>query len=101
MAQNLGERVERAAFDVGVYVTFAASPDSPNGLTQATNTDLYAHMSFQTDAQLKAIGYGESRQVVPGAERDDTGAEMNRRVVFVVETKGDSTATNMTASALR
>jgi outer membrane protein OmpA-like peptidoglycan-associated protein len=54
-----------------------------------------------TDAQLKAIGYGESRQVVAGAERDDTGAELNRRVVFVVETKGDSTATNMTASALR
>jgi outer membrane protein OmpA-like peptidoglycan-associated protein len=54
-----------------------------------------------TDAQLKAIGYGESRQVVAGAERDDTGAELNRRVVFVVETKGDSTAANMTASALR
>ena len=54
-----------------------------------------------TDAQLKAIGYGESRQVVAGAERDDTGAELNRRVVFVVETKGDSTVTNMTASALR
>ena len=53
-----------------------------------------------TDAQLKAIGYGESRQVVAGAERDDTGAELNRRVVFVVETKGDSTATNMTASAI-
>ena len=54
-----------------------------------------------TDTQLKPIGYGESRQVVPGAQRDDTGAELNRRVVFVVETKGDSTATRVTASALR
>jgi len=40
-----------------------------------------------TDAQLKAIGYGESRQVVAGAERDDTGAELNRRVVFVIESR--------------
>jgi outer membrane protein OmpA-like peptidoglycan-associated protein len=54
-----------------------------------------------TDTQLKTIGYGEARQVVPGAQRDDTGAELNRRVVFVVETKGDSTATRVTASALR
>jgi outer membrane protein OmpA-like peptidoglycan-associated protein len=54
-----------------------------------------------TDTQLKTIGYGEARQVVPGAQRDDTGAELNRRVVFVVETKGDSTAMKTTASALR
>ena len=54
-----------------------------------------------TDTQLKTIGYGEARQVVPGAQRDDTGAELNRRVVFVVETKGDSTTTRVTASALR
>ena len=46
----------RAAFDVGVYVTYGAAPDSPNGLTQATNTSLYAHMSYIADAQLKADG---------------------------------------------
>ncbi len=51
----------RAALDVGVYDTYAASPDSPNGLTQATNTNLYAHMSFQTDAQLKADGTPDDR----------------------------------------
>jgi outer membrane protein OmpA-like peptidoglycan-associated protein len=39
-------------------------------------------------AQLRTIGYGEERQVVPGAERDDPGAELNRRVVFVVESPG-------------
>ena len=54
-----------------------------------------------TDTQLKTVGYGEARQVVPGAQRDDTGAELNRRVVFVVETKGDSTTMKTTASALR
>jgi starch-binding outer membrane protein, SusD/RagB family len=51
----------RAAFDVGPYDTYAPSPDSPNGLTQATNTTLYAHMSFQTDAQTKASGQPDDR----------------------------------------
>jgi hypothetical protein len=51
----------RAALDVGVYDTYAASPDSPNTLTQATNTNLYGHMSFQTDAQLKASGAPDDR----------------------------------------
>jgi outer membrane protein OmpA-like peptidoglycan-associated protein len=38
-------------------------------------------------SMLRAVGYGETRQVVPGAERDAAGAEQNRRVVFVIETK--------------
>jgi peptidoglycan-associated lipoprotein len=38
-------------------------------------------------ARLRAIGYGETRQVTPGAQRDELGAELNRRVVFVVEAK--------------
>jgi hypothetical protein len=46
----------RAGLDVGVYDTFAPSPDTPNSLTQATNTNLYAHMSFQSDVQFKADG---------------------------------------------
>jgi hypothetical protein len=51
----------RAQFDVGVYNTFGAAPDTPNGLTQATNSNLYAHMSFQADAQLKANGQPDDR----------------------------------------
>jgi len=51
----------RAAFDVGVYDSYAPSPDTPNPLTQATNTSLYAHMSFQTDVQLKANGDPDDR----------------------------------------
>ncbi|MGH9889732.1 MAG: RagB/SusD family nutrient uptake outer membrane protein, partial [bacterium] len=51
----------RTAFDVGPYETYAPSPDSPNGLTQATNSTLYAHTSFQTDAQLKANGSPDDR----------------------------------------
>ena len=52
------------------------------------------------DGNLMTVGYGEARQVVRGAQRDEPGAEQNRRVVFVIETKGDSTAAAVTASAL-
>lgn len=38
------------------------------------------------ESTLRAVGYGETRQVVEGAERNMPGAESNRRVVFVVET---------------
>ena len=51
----------KAAFDVGPHETYAPAPDTPNGLTQATNTTLYAHMSIQTDAQLKANGARDDR----------------------------------------
>lgn len=41
-------------------------------------------------AQLRAVGYGEDRLVVEGAAKDDPGAQLNRRVVFVVETPADA-----------
>ena len=41
---------------------------------------------------LKTVGYGENRQVVPGAARDAQGAEQNRRVVFVIESRGTGAA---------
>jgi starch-binding outer membrane protein, SusD/RagB family len=50
-----------AAYNVGVYHPYAASPDSPNPLATATNTDLYAHMSIDTDAPLKADGTKDNR----------------------------------------
>ena len=49
-------------------------------------------------ADLRAVGYGEARQVRPGAAGSATGAELNRRVVFVVETPG---AGALTATAMR
>ena len=44
-------------------------------------------------AQLRVVGLGESRQVRPGAARDAEGAELNRRVVFVIETPAAGIAT--------
>lgn len=43
-------------------------------------------METGISAQLRVVGYGEDRLVVPNAEKDDPGAELNRRVVFVIET---------------
>jgi len=52
---------KRAEFDVGVYDTYAPSPDSPNSLSSATNTTLYAHPSYATDVQKKADGSPDDR----------------------------------------
>lgn len=40
---------------------------------------------------IRAVGYGENRQVVEGAWGDQEGAEKNRRVVFVIEARGEGT----------
>ena len=52
-------------------------------------------MSLGIQAQLRAQGYGEDRTVVPEAEKDEPGAELNRRVVFVVESPGTAAAITM------
>jgi peptidoglycan-associated lipoprotein len=44
-----------------------------------------------TGNELGVIGYGETRQVASGASRNMPGAELNRRVVFVIESKGQAT----------
>lgn len=47
----------KASLATGVYHVYsAATGDAGNGLDQATNTDLYSHMSIQTDVQKKADG---------------------------------------------
>lgn len=50
---------------------------------------------------LKTVGYGKTRLVVPNASHDDPGAEENRRVVFVIESKSENNppAGKTTASA--
>ena len=40
---------------------------------------------------LSSVGYGSTRQVRPGAMRDDPGAQLNRRVAFVIETPAETT----------
>lgn len=40
-------------------------------------------------AMIKTVGYGKTRLLNPKASKDAPGAEDNRRVVFVIETKSD------------
>jgi peptidoglycan-associated lipoprotein len=47
---------------------------------------------------IKTVGFGKQRLVNPNAKGDEPGAEQNRRVVFVIETKPDN-AGAPTASA--
>jgi len=44
--------------------------------------------SQNVTGEIKTVGYGKTRLVVPKAQKDDPGAEQNRRVVFVIESKG-------------
>jgi peptidoglycan-associated lipoprotein len=48
--------------------------------------------------QLRTVGYGENRLVTPGAAASKPGAELNRRVAFVVETPPSATLGTPTAT---
>jgi peptidoglycan-associated lipoprotein len=43
-----------------------------------------------SNSQTETVGYGKTRLVVPKAWGDQPGAELNRRAVFVIETKGQT-----------
>jgi outer membrane protein OmpA-like peptidoglycan-associated protein len=43
-------------------------------------------------SMIRTMGFGSMRQVVPGAQKDDPGADRNRRVVFVIESAEARTA---------
>ncbi len=68
----------------------AGSPSYNRALSQrrAESVQSYLAQAGIAGVSMRAVGLGESRQVVEGAERDEPGAQANRRVVFVVETKG-------------
>jgi peptidoglycan-associated lipoprotein len=48
--------------------------------------------------ELKTIGYGTTRLVTPTAWGSEPGAELNRRVVFVIETSGTAADSGKVAS---
>jgi outer membrane protein OmpA-like peptidoglycan-associated protein len=85
----------------GTLVTIEGFAD-PAG-TQSYNLDLskrradavaaYLSQAGMSSVTIKTIGYGEARQVNAKAERDEPGAQANRRVVFVIETKAGEAMT--------
>ena len=89
----------------GAVITVEGFAD-PAG-TQAYNLDLSRRRADNVRAELlsaglnsenvRAVGYGKTRLVNPGARGDEPGAEANRRVVFVIETKGSEAGTTVGA----
>jgi len=59
---------------------------------RAESVAAYLAQAGMTGADIRTVGYGETRQIVKGAEKDEPGAEANRRVVFVIESKGAVTS---------
>jgi peptidoglycan-associated lipoprotein len=55
---------------------------------RAESVKNYLVQNGLTGNELGVVGYGETRPVATGASRDMPGAELNRRVVFVIESKG-------------
>ncbi len=55
---------------------------------RAESVAAYLTMAGLAGVELRTVGMGEDRQVVKGAEKDEPGAQTNRRVVFVVESAG-------------
>lgn len=66
----------------------SASYNAALSLRRARAVRDYLVRTGLTANELGVIGYGETRQVTPGASGDQPGAELNRRVVFVIESRG-------------
>lgn len=75
----------------------AGSPGYNLALSQRRANTVRDFISARgVDASLvSAVGYGETRLVNRGAERAMPGAELNRRVVFVIETPGNMAINTM------
>lgn len=54
---------------------------------RADNVRDYLVSKGLANEALSSVGYGESRLVVQGAAKNQPGAELNRRVVFVIESR--------------
>jgi len=63
-------------------------------LHRAQAVQSYLESQGMTASAIHSVGYGETRLVEPKAARDEPGAELNRRVVFVIESGSKSLASN-------
>lgn len=52
---------------------------------RATAVQGYLSSTAGVTDEIRAVGYGKTRLVVPNASKDQPGADQNRRVVFVIE----------------
>jgi len=65
---------------------------------RADNAKAYLVSKGIDESQVRSVGMGTERPAVPGAKKDDAGADQNRRVEFVIATKGAPAAVASTGA---
>jgi peptidoglycan-associated lipoprotein len=87
LAQVVGKHYSGTVVTVEGHADPAGSRAYNKTLSQHRADAVAAYLTTAglTSVELRPIGLGEDRQVVKGAERDEPGAQTNRRVVFIVE----------------
>ena len=98
-AQVIGKHYSGAVVTIEGHADPAGSRSYNKTLSmhRAESVASYLTTAGLTGVELRPIGMGEDRQVVKGAERDEPGAQTNRRVVFIVE----STANGRVISSIQ
>ena len=86
-AQVVGKHYSGTVVTVEGHADPAGSRAYNKELSQRRAEAVAAYLTTAglTGVELRPLGMGEDRQVVKGAERDEPGAQTNRRVVFIVE----------------
>lgn len=86
-AQVVGKHYSGTVVTVEGHADPAGSRSYNKSLSQKRADAVAAYLTTAglTGVELRPVGMGEDRQVVKGAEKDEPGAMVNRRVVFVVE----------------
>ena len=97
-AQVIGKHYSGTVVTVEGHADPAGSRSYNKALSmrRAESVTSYLTTAGLTGVELRPIGLGEDRQVIKGAERDEPGAQTNRRVVFIVE----SSATGRVISSI-
>ena len=98
-AQVVGKHYSGTVVTVEGHADPAGSRSYNRMLSQkrAESVTSYLTTAGLTGVELRPVGMGEDRQVVKGAEKDEPGAQTNRRVVFIVE----STANGRVISSIQ
>ena len=98
-AQVVGKHYSGTVVTVEGHADPAGSRAYNKMLSQkrAESVTAYLTTAGLTGIELRPVGMGEDRQVVKGADKDEPGAQTNRRVVFIVE----STANGRVISSIQ
>ena len=79
-----------SAITVEGFADPAGSAKYNLGLSKRRADAVKTYLASNIGGDIRTVGYGKTRLVVPKAQKDDPGADKNRRVVFVIESKGDN-----------